>query len=258
MMKKVGIIGCGWLGLRIAERLSANFEVYTTTTTPDKAKSLKAKGFHTEIISFTDQQLSQKSTQWYILNDLDVLIITIPLSQKNCCASSLYNKLQNLFSFINDYNGQLFFTSSTSVYPDLTEEFTEEHLPIDQVSVERMIKNKYPQINILRLAGLMGDQRLLSKYKVSNLDYAVNHVHYADVCSVIEEMIKQQSHARLYNVVAPLHPTKSEVIHAQKNSPTLQKIEPKGKKVSSSKLISELDFKFQYGDPRYFHQESFI
>ena len=118
-----------------------------------------------------------------------------------------------------------------------------------------MIKNNYPQINILRLAGLMGDKRLLCNYNISDVDSIVNHIHYIDICSVIYKMINSQSQSKIYNVVAPIHPTKKEIIDIQKNNIVLEKYEPTiiGRKISSSKLIQELDFTFQYPDPRYFH-----
>ncbi|MBK1896242.1 Rossmann-fold NAD(P)-binding domain-containing protein [Chryseobacterium paridis] len=254
-MKKAGIIGYGWLGSRIAKTLSKDFEIHTTTTTLDKEEDLFSKGFHPYVINFPDYLLAEKHSPWQVLNDLDVLIITIPLSGKNCCASSLYNRIQNLFSFIDDFKGQLFLMSSTGVYADLNQELTEEDMSSDNVPGERMFKNRYPKVNILRLAGLMGDNRLLSNYKVSNVNLFVNHIHYADICSVIEKMIKQQSQSKIYNVAAPLHPTKSEVITIQKNIESSDEIgEPGGKRISSAKLISELDFEFKYPDPRYFHQ----
>lgn len=253
-MKKAGIIGCGWLGSRIAEVLSEDFEIYTTVTTSDKAEQLTSKGFHPYVITFPDYLLIEKHTQWQAINDLDVLIITIPLSGKSCCASSLYNRIQNLTSFIGDFSGQIFLMSSTGVYPDLAQEFNEEDMSSHNIPGERMIKNQYPQVNILRLAGLMGDDRLLSKYNVSNLNFYTNHIHYADICSVIEKMIEQKFQSKIYNVVAPLHPTKSEVINIQKGIDNNEKIKPTGKKISSSQLISELDFVFKYPDPKYFHE----
>ena len=110
---------------------------------------------------------------------------------------------------------------------------------------ERIIKVKYPQVNILRLAGLMGDERLLRNYKVTNLDFAVNHIHYIDICLVLEKMMEQQLNCKLYNVVAPLHPTKAEVINAQNNIEYVEKCEVKGKIISSSTLSADLDFVFK-------------
>ncbi|KPE51121.1 hypothetical protein [Chryseobacterium indologenes] len=252
-MKKIGIIGCGWLGSRIAESLSGRYIIYTTATTEGKIKELNSKGFNAILASFPDYQLDESIPQWSVISQLDALIITIPLSGKSCCVSSLYNRIQHLLSFTGDFKGQMFVMSSTGVYPDLPKEFTEDDLSVVSVSGERMIRNKYPQANILRLGGLMGDNRLLKNYNVSDLEAPVNHVHYADICSVISKMTEKGAEGKLYNVTAPFHPSKAAVIQAQKNLPFSGEREAEGRKILSSKLASELDFEFKYPDPCYFH-----
>ncbi|SFN39089.1 hypothetical protein SAMN05421594_2514 [Chryseobacterium oleae] len=252
-MKKIGIIGFGWLGSRIAASMSDKYQIYTTATTNDKVAELSSKGFNTTLASFPDFQLEEKITQWDEIKAMDVVIITIPLSGKSCCASSLYNRIQHLLSFIGDFHGQMFVMSSTGVYPDIPGEYTEESLSSDQVQGERIIKNTYPQVNILRLAGLMGDNRLLKNYTISNLEAPVNHIHYEDICNVIEAMIEKGSEGKLYNVAAPQHPSKAQVINAQKNLPPAEEVISEGKIILSSKLISELDFVFKHPDPRAFH-----
>ncbi|QRA44431.1 NAD-binding protein [Chryseobacterium cucumeris] len=252
-MKKIGIIGYGWLGERLASSLSGKYNLSATTTTENKAEDLNNRGITAVIASFPDYQLTESFSQWEEIKNMDVLIITIPVSEKSCCVSSLYNRIQNLSAFIGDFKGQMFLMSSTGVYPDIAKEFTEEDVPLEKISGERMLRNKYPQLNILRLGGLMGDNRLLKNYNVGNLDHAVNHIHYADISRIISEMIEQKSESKLYNVTAPVHPAKSQVINAQKNLLDEEEFEVKGKKVMSSKLISELEYTFQYPDPRSFH-----
>lgn len=254
-MKNIGIIGYGWLGARIATSLSPKNTLYATTTTPEKADELNSKGTQTVVASFPDYQLTETYPQWDALESLDVLIITIPISEKSCCISSLYNRIQNLFSFIGDFKGQMFLMSSTGVYPDMEKEFIEEDVPIEKVSGERMLRSKYPQVNILRLGGLMGDQRLLKNYNVSNLDFAVNHIHYKDIAGILLKMIEKGTEGGVFNVTAPFHPAKFQVINAQKNIENEEELEEvKGKKILSSKLVSELGYVFQYPDPRTFHE----
>lgn len=252
-MKKIGIIGFGWLGSRIVASMSGKYQIYTTATTNDKVAELSSKGFNATLASFPDFQLEEKITPWNEIKDMDVVIITIPLSGKSCCASSLYNRIQHLLSFIGDFHGQMFVMSSTGVYPDIPGEYTEESLSSDQVQGERMIKSAYPQVNILRLAGLMGDNRLLKNYTISNLEAPVNHIHYEDICHVIEAMIEKGSEGKVYNVAAPQHPSKAQVINAQKNLPPAEEVISEGKIILSSKLISELDFTFKHPDPTMFH-----
>ncbi|RXM53105.1 MULTISPECIES: hypothetical protein [unclassified Chryseobacterium] len=254
-MKKIGIIGYGWLGAKISASISDQYEIYATTTTVEKANELNAEGTHAIVASFPDYQLSESYPQWEAVKNLDVLIITIPISEKSCCVSSLYNRIQNLSSFVRDFKGQMFLMSSTGVYPDVSKEIIEEDLPFEKVSGERMVRNKYPQVNILRLGGLMGDNRLLKNYKVSNLDFAVNHIHYKDIAGILLKMIENGTEKSLYNVTTPLHPSKAQVVNAQRNIENgEEETEVKGKKVLSSKLVSELGYVFQYPDPRKFHE----
>ncbi|MEI6948676.1 hypothetical protein V9K67_15895 [Paraflavisolibacter sp. H34] len=250
-MKKIGIVGCGWLGYRIATALCTRYSIYTTVSSFDKAAPLEAKGFHPTVISFAET--NAPIPPWSVADELDVLIITVPLVGKQSLPDVIERRMNKLASFIGDYPGQLFFMSSIGVYTQASGEVAEDSLPSEQVPGELLITNKYPQTNILRLGGLMGDDRLLSKYPVANLDMAVNHIHYEDICAVIEKMIQEKSSSKLYNVVAPLHPGKAEVISAQKNLPLTETGPPTGRILSSFKMVSELRFTFSFPDPRTFH-----
>ncbi|EJL69986.1 Rossmann-fold NAD(P)-binding domain-containing protein [Chryseobacterium populi] len=252
-MRKAGIIGYGWLGSRIAEALPGHDKIYTTTTSPDKVDLILSKGFHSTMVDFNDDGSDSMPDRWDVVADLDVLIITIPFSEKRSGADAVRNRFQKLASFIGGFNGQMFLMSSTGVYPDIPGVFVEDNLPSEEVLIESLAKKKYNQINILRLGGLMGDGRILKNFKVSNPDAVVNHIHYADICSVITRMVEKQIHSKLYNVVAPLHPTKREVLNIQNNILFIQsEFSGKKREISSLKMISELEFEFQYPDPGYF------
>ena len=81
-MKKVGIIGCGWLGYRIAEYISGQYEVYTTTSTQDKMGKLTSRGFKPTLVNFSDNEILKDLAQWEALSTLDIIIITVPFSEK--------------------------------------------------------------------------------------------------------------------------------------------------------------------------------
>ncbi|GAA5083025.1 SDR family oxidoreductase [Chryseobacterium ginsengisoli] len=251
-MKKLGIIGYGWLGNHIAERLSNRYEIFATTTTESKIEELQSKGYNAALVKFSDE-IDAEMKEWEAVSELDAIIITIPFSGIRGAQISMKDRQENLLEFLDDYKGQLFLMSSTGVYPETEKDFTEEDKSAKEVESESFILEKFPQTNILRLAGLMGDQRLLKNYNISNLDMLVNHIHYADICSVVEKMLDNQSESKVYNVVAPIHPNKEEVINAQKDLPYEGERAATGRTISPSKLIEELDFEFQYPDPRYFH-----
>ncbi|WP_294288746.1 hypothetical protein [uncultured Chryseobacterium sp.] len=252
-MKKLGIIGCGWLGNHIAEHLSDRYEIFATTTTEAKLGGLKSRGYQAFLVKFPDEPNAEME-QWEVTSDLDAIIIAVPFSGLRGTKIPMTEKRENLLRFIGDFKGQLFYTSSTGIYPDTKKEFTEYDQPAGEVESESFILEQFPQANILRLGGLMGGDRLLKNYNISNLDQLVNHIHYADICSVIEKMLDRHSESKVYNVVAPVHPNKEEVINAQKDLPYSGMRTDTGRIISPEKLISELDFQFQYPDPRYFHR----
>lgn len=251
-MKKLGIIGYGWLGKHIAERLSDRYEIFATTTTQSKIDEIKSKGYTATLASFPDN-LSDEIAEWEMAPQLDAIIITVPFSGVRGMQVSMKARQENLMNFLGAYKGQLFLMSSTGVYPQDEKEFVEQDQPVENVESENFIKSKFPQANILRLAGLMGGTRLLKNYNISNPDQLVNHIHYADICSVVEKMLENQSKSKVYNLVAPIHPHKEEIINAQKGLPYSGEWTDKGRLISPAKLISELDYEFQYPDPRYFH-----
>ena len=251
-MKNLGIIGCGWLGSHIAERLKNQYKIFTTTTTEAKVQEFENRDFHTTIVSFPDE-INPEMKAWEVVEELDSIIMTIPFSGTRGKRISMKERQKNLLTFLGDFKGQMFLMSSTGVYPQTENDFKEDDLSPENVESENFVLEKFPQTNILRLAGLMGDNRLLMNYNISNLDQLVNHIHYADICSVVEKMLAENSQSKVYNLVAPIHPNKEEVISAQKDLPFSGERTSVGRTISAEKLMKELDFEFQYPDPRYFH-----
>lgn len=251
-MKKIGIIGCGWLGTHIGERLSDRYEIFATTTTESKIEDLQSRGFNVTLAKFPDQ-LDSDIKEWEVVPQLDAIIISVPFSGIRGTQISMTEKRQNLLNFLGSFKGQLFYTSSTGVYPQTEKDFIEDDQPAQEVESENFLFKQFPQTNILRLAGLMGGDRLLKNYNISGLDQLVNHIHYSDICSVVEKMLENESQSKVYNVVAPIHPNKEEVINAQKGLPYFGERAENGRTISPNRLIEELDFEFKYPDPRYFH-----
>ncbi|MDZ7614085.1 MAG: hypothetical protein U5K51_10645 [Flavobacteriaceae bacterium] len=133
--------------------------------------------------------------------------------------------------------------------------FSSDQLHQTLNKIEMVLAEKLPDINILRLGGLMGKERMFYRYyKESGRNEVVNHIHYIDICKVIEKMILLELKGKIYNVVAPLHPTKGEVYAHQTNSSTVPGISDKTENriISSDKMIRELAYSFMYPDPKTF------
>lgn len=257
-MKKIGIIGCGWLGIRIAKHLQNNYQIYTTTTSQSKYDDLITMGLSPIVIKFWDYEIFKEYKSWKRIQELDILIITVPFS-KRASINLLKNRFGNINLFIDKFGKQMFLMSSIGIYPQLNMEIDEisfsayeEYLNPSILFVENMMRSKYPQINILRLGGLMGDNRVFSNYETSTPNQSVNHIHYEDICLIIEKMIEKEYSSKTYNIVAPKHPTKQEIIDYQKQeiNTKVEDNEKYGRRILSKKIEDELCYTFIKPDPR--------
>lgn len=247
-MKKGLIIGKGWLGSRLEKYLEKQFLIETTKRISNAKNCFS--------INFDDYK-SEK-----IKHNYDFVIVTIPFGRRNNL-EDLQKRFQHLINFLGDYNNQLILLSSTAIYPESNDVISETiiktiHLNNHYYSIENQLKEKYNQLVILRLGGLMGDDRFLSKYLTLehlNPSQIVNHIHYKDVCQVIEKMIRINKNSSIYNTVAPEHPTKEEVLEYQLNKKTISSTNREGKIISSQKIQDEFNYKFLYPNPVYFKED---
>lgn len=258
-MQKIGIIGCGWLGLHIAQHLKPNYKINATVRSSSKRDELAHLDINAELKSFSEVETNDTDQPWTHLHNMDAIIISIPFS-KSANYDNLQVKFNNIKNFIKGYKGSLFLLSSIGIYPQISMEINETSFSNDQLNptilgIEMMITKAFPQTNILRLAGLMGGTRVFSKYQFSDPNQVVNHVHYMDICRCIEVMLLSKTTSKIYNIVAPLHPTKQEVYDYQ----TKINLEPKsntkiGRTIISTLVEQELDFEFSYPDPKQFNR----
>lgn len=242
-MKKGLIIGKGWLGKRLENELENEFLIETTKRVSDTENCFS--------IDF-DAYKAEKIT-----TDYDFIIVTIPFGRRNNF-DDLQKRFHHLIQYIGAYENQLILLSTTSIYSESSGEISEENNLIDPYySIENQLKEKYNQLVILRLGGLMGDDRYLSNYlnfDTPNLKQVVNHIHYKDVCQIIEKIITANKNNAIYNVVASEHPTKEEVLEYQLNQKIIPSKNSIGKVISSQKIQTEFNYEFLYPNPIYFNE----
>ena len=74
--KSISILGCGWLGLPLGERLqNEGYSVKGSTTTEDKLDVLKEKGIEPFLVELTPEVKAEKIQEFL---DSSFLIIDIP------------------------------------------------------------------------------------------------------------------------------------------------------------------------------------
>lgn len=256
LILKVGILGCGWIGKRLAfNLLSNNYEIYTTNRFIEKKTELDDLGCNAFVVNFEHDNFDESVSE--IFRELDAIIISVSISKLReiSLQKSIFIKI---IDFLKDYKGKLILLSSIGVYPDNKQTINENHsqsLNKNIIEIENLVYSKFPQLNILRLGGLMGDDRRLDKYyknlaQLKQGENKVNYVHYEDVIGVIKKLIKSDLKGEIFNVVAPYHPTKYEVLsHFLKIETPKHKPKKNHRVISSDKLINSLDYTFKYPNP---------
>lgn len=222
MINRIGVLGCGWLGLPLAESLFAEgLEVNGTTTSLDKLSVLKEKGIKPFQISISEKEISGNIDAF--LSSLDVLIINIPPKLRGKGPKESYiEKIKLLHKAIKRSDVKnIIFASSTAVYGDIKGKVTEKAEPKPStesgkqlLECENLLKRD-PELNsvIIRFGGLIGPNRhpitmLSGKENLSGGNAPVNLIHLDDCIGIIKKIIELNHFNDVLNAVYPAHPTK--------------------------------------------------
>ena len=271
---KISILGCGWLGFPLAQKLiETGYEVKGSTTSESKLEVLQSHKIEPFLIRLEENQIIGTISEF--LNDSEILIIDIPPGLRKITEvtseKTFVNKIKNLIPFIeNSTIEKVIFISSTSVYgdsvsiPTVTEESllhpdTESGKQL--VEVENLFRNNRNfETTIIRFGGLIGEDRnaikmLTGKTNVSNPESPINLIHQVDCIGIICGILKPIQHDKVwnetFNAVAPNHPTRKtyytqKAIALNLPKPEFSENEPSiGKTVSSEKLENILGYKFK-------------
>ncbi len=270
---KISILGCGWLGLPLGETLVQNGHlVKGSTTSESKISLLSAVNIEPFLLKFTPKiesasplsvssQTTKNITQFL---DSEILIICIPPRAGKLGEDYHVQQIQSLLEYLPSSSiKSIIYTSSTSVYPDLNREVSEEDSVIEGhalIKVENLLKNLPQNITILRCGGLMGGERIPAKYfqgkTITTGKIAVNYVHQDDVIGIITMILEKEFWNETFNVVSPEHPIREEIY--LKNCEDLGFIKPifeeavepiPFKIISPQKLISRTGYVFKYANP---------
>ncbi|MDQ6570203.1 MAG: SDR family NAD(P)-dependent oxidoreductase, partial [Haemophilus parainfluenzae] len=221
-MKSVAIVGLGWLGLPLALHLKElGWYVKGSKQSAEDAQRLHRLGIEAYPFSFSEK-MNSLPDNIQSLFDVDALIITLP---PNRFSSQQY--CEHLAFLANQAKKQgvqhLIFTSSTSVFPDISGQFDES----SQLSAETemgktliqaeqcLFQSEISHCDILRLAGLIGKQRhpvkfLAGKRNLKQGNSPVNLVHLEDCIQAITALLMKPNGLRVYHLCAPIHPTRAE------------------------------------------------
>ena len=274
----VSIVGCGWLGLPLAEYLiDQNIKVKGSTTTPAKLKLLEAKGIQPFLLDLNSIS-SDKSKQVEDKNiselfTTDILYINIPPNRRN---PNILLDYPAWISFLAKKCEafkikKVIFVSSTGVYPSLNNIVTEETTPEPQTNSQKaivlaeqmLLGNINFKTTILRAAGLVGNSRnpgkwLAGKKNIEGGNTPVNLVHLEDCIGISYAVIRNDIFGEIFNLCADKHPTKEHFysLQTRKNNldiPTfLNESSANFKIVSNKKSKSVLKYTYKRPEPMNF------
>jgi nucleoside-diphosphate-sugar epimerase len=245
-MKRVSILGCGWLGTSLGvSLLDEGYSVKGSTTREEKLALLEAQ----QIVPFIIDIGSFEEFDHFL--EADILIISI--------TSKDVDAFENLILQIQDSSIQkVIFISSTSVYPRINKVMTEEDIVLNTplTAIENLFReNSFFETTILRFAGLFGDQRHPSNWfrdgrKIPQPKGFVNMIHKEDCIEIIHEIIDQNCWNETFNACSNHHPTRRDFYTVARLSANLElpefeeNQEYEWKIISSKKVQSVLDYTF--------------
>ncbi len=223
MSKKIGVLGCGWLGLPLAKALvRQSYSVYGTTTSTEKLALLQKEGIIAFPISISASGIAGNIHDF--LSNIDILIINIPPKLRSGTEESFVDKIRRLHSAIKDCAVKnVIFTSSTVVYGAIQGEVTEktEPNPITASgkqlleSEQLFITDDKLHTTVIRFGGLIGPNRhpitmLSGRTNLKNGNDPINLIHLDDCIHMISTILKNELWNELFNGVYPNHPSKKE------------------------------------------------
>jgi len=267
-MKKVSIIGLGWLGEATGMLLKAQgYQVLGSSTRSEKVGLLREKGL--DAVHFALDP-DPKGIDYQRLFESEILVVTLPPRSKQGDGEAYLQQLDSLRDLITGTEvKQVLFISSTGIYPNENKAvpYTEEEVsestagnPILYQAEALMGTSSRYDLTVLRMGGLMGADRIPGIYFAGKEQVVghtrVNFIHQEDAAGMIAWVIRQGLWNQTFNGVAPEHPLRREVY--QHNASALgiplpasfqEATEEDGGRLISSEKIVSTGFTFEYPDP---------
>lgn len=224
---RIGVVGCGWLGLPLAESLAKNGHTLLGSTTQEsKLTSIAEKGIDPILFKLDPMPMGKDFNRLF---QVDLLIVNIPPGRKRNTPEFYEEQIKYLkYQLQTSTVKEVVFVSSTSYYPNINEIVDTETLSDLTkgsskaiVQGEKQISQIEQDLVILRCGGLMGANRIPGKWfagkPTKGFNNPVNYIHQQDVIRIISELIENwpdKDAKKVLNLVSPVHPTRKEVHEA--------------------------------------------
>lgn len=267
MNKSISILGCGWLGLPLAEQLlKRGFNVKGSTTTSSKLDVLDKKNIEPFFLEADPDIRGERCDQFF---QSKVLFLNIPF-RRNLENPEVYlQQIRSVMHFVRcSPIEQIIFCSSTSVYSSQINIASENDLIVPEnerskilLQIEEIFLKEWKEkLVVLRLAGLYGKNRkignfLSGKKNLKLGESPVNLIHLDDCVALILKIIQQKVVGEVFNVCSDEHPKRRDLYtKAAQNLKVdppdfLDQLKGAKKIVSNEKMKKYFSYQFIHPDP---------
>lgn len=220
-MKQISILGCGWLGLPLAQQfIREGFQIKGATTSESKLSVLQNAGIQPYLLSISSDGIEGDIHSF--LKDSEILILNIPPKLRGDAKEYFVDKVRNIITAVEaSMVAKVLFVSSTSVFPDNNEIITESTVPkpdsesgLQLLASEHLLNSSnHFQTTLVRFGGLIGENRhpihfLSGRKNIENPDAPINLIHLDDCIGIIKNIIEKDIWGETFNAVTPFHPSR--------------------------------------------------
>lgn len=265
MKPPILLLGCGWIGLELGLKLHAQQNPVVATTSNAESLSHIHSYFESSIVfNLYDSDIHKKQIFESISHThptIESVCITIPfhrhLEPPSVYLEGMTHLMSQLLPCLPSLK-RIYFTSSTSVYPENGSTWTED-IPVTNstersrvlLATEQLFLQSPYSAFVFRLAGLVGPGREPGKrWLQKTVSGRINLVHRDDVVSIISQCMESSYEPGLYNICGDGHPLKSDFYTRMSGeSATPVDITPDSdnwKIVDNSKIKSTLGYTFKH------------
>ncbi len=214
----ITIIGCGYVGSKVAKfwQQERDFIVTATTTTPERVAELETMAQRVVVVNGNDPEKLKS-----VLKNQDVVLLSVGAKDLNTYEESYLETARNLISVLKQIPSiqQLIYTSSCSVYGEQNGALVDEETQVAPTTPNGEILYKTEQellsgssehlrVCILRLGGIYGPGRELVKIysriagttRPGNGEEPANWIHLDDIAPAIE-FARRHRLQGIYNLV---------------------------------------------------------
>lgn len=268
---RIAIIGCGYVGKALVQRLRTNsdYVITATTTTPERVAELETIAHRVEVLKGSDEEAMGE-----ILQNQDAVLLSVGARGASVYEETYLGTAKTLVSALKQAPTvqQVIYTGSYSVYGDKKGEWVDEDSPLTPANenneilaqTERVLMTAASpnlKVCILRLGGIYGPGRELIKIfgRWSGMtrpgageDFS-NWIHLDDIVGALTFALENQLQG-IYNLVGDVPLPSRELlerIFANHNLPnvawdaSVPSVRPYNARVSNQK-IKDAGYRFIY------------